>query len=133
MNKWKKPELLAPAGDFERLQMAVLYGADAVYLAGTSFGMRSFAGNFSPEALPEAVKFAHEHGVKVHVTVNTIPRNEEIAQLPAYLEALNDAEVDALILADLGAFTLAGRYAPKCQRHISTQQSIANYACAKAC
>ena len=132
MNKWKKPELLAPAGDFERLQMAVLYGADAVYLAGTSFGMRSFAGNFSPEALPEAVKFAHEHGVKVHVTVNTMPRNEEIAQLPAYLEALNDAEVDALILADLGAFTLAGRYAPKCQRHISTQQSIANYACAKA-
>lgn len=132
MNNWKKPELLAPAGDFERLKMAVLYGADAVYLAGTAFGMRSFAGNFSPEALPEAVKFAHGHGVKVHVTVNTMPRNEEAAQLPAYLELLNDAGVDALILADLGAFTLAGRYAPKCQRHISTQQSVANFVCATA-
>ena len=74
-----KPELLAPAGDMERLKMAVLYGADAVYLAGTSFGMRSFAGNFSPEALPEAVQFAHSHGVRVHVTVNTMPRNEEVA------------------------------------------------------
>ena len=69
-----KPELLAPAGDMERLKMSVLYGADAVYLAGTSFGMRSFAGNFSPEELPEAVRFAHDHGVKVHVTVNTLPR-----------------------------------------------------------
>ena len=112
--------------------MAVLYGADAVYLAGTAFGMRSFAGNFSPEELPRAVEFAHSHGVKVHVTVNTMPRNEEAEGLPAYLEQLNEAGVDALILADLGAFTMAGRYAPKCQRHISTQQSIANYACAQA-
>ena len=112
--------------------MSVLYGADAVYLAGTSFGMRSFAGNFAPEELPVAVKFAHDHGVKVHVTVNTMPRNEEICQLPAYLEQLQDAGVDALIIADMGAFTLAGKYAPKCQRHISTQQSIANYECAKA-
>ncbi|MBE6959478.1 MAG: U32 family peptidase [Ruminococcaceae bacterium] len=127
-----KLELLSPAGDMERLKMSVLYGADAVYLAGTSFGMRSFAGNFTPEELPLAVKYAHEHGVKVHVTVNTMPRNEEIAQLPAYLEQLQDAGVDALIVADMGAFTLAGKYAPKCQRHISTQQSIANYECAKA-
>ncbi len=128
----KKLELLSPAGDMERLEMAVLYGADSVYLAGTSFGMRSFAGNFSPEELPKAVKFAHDHGVRCHVTVNTMPRNEEAAQLPAYLEQLEDAGVDALILADLGAFTLAGRYAPRCQRHISTQQSVANYACAQA-
>ncbi len=127
-----KLELLSPAGDMERLKMAVAYGADAVYLAGTAFGMRSFAGNFSPEELPQAVAFAHSHGVKVHVTVNTMPRNEEVVNLPAYLEQLQDAGVDALILADLGAFTLAGRYAPKCQRHISTQQSIANYECAKA-
>ena len=83
-----KPELLAPAGDMERLKMAVLYGADAVYLAGTSFGMRSFAGNFSPEELPEAVRFAHAHGVKVHVTVNTMPRNDELGGLPAHLERL---------------------------------------------
>jgi putative protease len=116
----------------ERLKMSVLYGADAVYLAGTSFGMRSFAGNFSPEELPLAVKYAHDHGVKCHVTVNTMPRNEEVAHLPAYLEQLNDAGVDALILADLGAFTLAGKYAPNCERHISTQQSIANYECAQA-
>ena len=128
----KKPELLAPAGDWEKLQMAVLYGADAVYLAGTSFGMRSFAGNFSDEELPQAVDFAHRHGVKVHATVNTMPRSGEVDRLPEHLEKLNDAGVDALILADLGAFTLAGKYAPRCQRHISTQQSIANYACAQA-
>ena len=128
----RKPEILAPAGDMEKLQMAVLYGADAVYLAGTSFGMRSFAGNFAPEELPKAVKFAHDHGVRVHVTVNTMPRNDEVARLPEHLERLNDAGVDALILADLGAFTLAGKYAPKCERHISTQQSIANYECARA-
>ena len=128
----KKIELLSPAGDMERLKMSVLYGADSVYLAGTDFGMRSFAGNFTPEELPKAVEFAHNNGVKVHVTVNTMPRNEEIAQLPAYLEQLQDADVDALIVADMGAFTLAGKYAPKCQRHISTQQSIANYECAKA-
>ena len=128
----KKLELLSPAGDMEQLNMSILYGADAVYLAGTSFGMRSFAGNFSPEALPKAVKFAHDHGVHVHVTVNTMPRNDEVAQLPAYLEQLDDAGVDALILADLGAFTLAGKYAPHCQRHVSTQQSIANYECAQA-
>ncbi len=128
----KKPELLAPAGDMEKLRMAVLYGADAVYLAGTSFGMRSFAGNFTADELPEAVRFAHDHGVRVHVTVNTMPRNDEVARLPEHLERLNDLGVDALILADLGAFTLAGRYAPRCERHISTQQSIANYECARA-
>ena len=128
----RKLELLSPAGDMERLKMSVLYGADAVYLAGTSFGMRSFAGNFSPEELPQAVRYAHDHGVKCHVTVNTMPRNDEIAQLPAYLEQLDSAGVDALILADLGAFMLAGKYAPHCERHISTQQSIANYECAQS-
>ncbi len=127
-----KLELLSPAGDMERLKMSVLYGADSVYLAGTDFGMRSFAGNFTPEELPKAVEFAHSLGVSVHVTVNTMPRNEEVRGLPAYLEQLNDAGVDALILADLGAFTLAGKYAPNCVRHISTQQSIANYECASA-
>ena len=128
----RKLELLSPAGDMERLKMAVLYGADAVYLAGTAFGMRAFAGNFTPEELPQAVKFAHDHGVKAHVTVNIMPRNDEVALLPAYLEQLDDAGVDALIVADLGAFTLAGKYAPHCERHISTQQSIANYECAQA-
>ena len=127
-----KLELLSPAGDMERLEMAVRYGADAVYLAGTSFGMRSFAGNFNDEEMVRAVRFAHEHGVKVHATVNTMPRNDEVRNLPAHLEKLQAAGVDALILADLGAFTLAGKYAPNCERHISTQQSIANYECAQA-
>lgn len=128
----KIPELLAPAGDPERLRMAVLYGADAVYLAGTDFGMRAFAGNFTPEQMREAVGFAHSHGVRVHCTVNTMPRNDEIARLPEHLEQLNELGVDALIVADLGAFTLAGKYAPRCQRHISTQASICNYETARA-
>ena len=132
MGERRKPELLAPAGDMERLKMAVLYGADAVYLAGESFGMRSFAGNFSGQSLPEAVRFAHGLGVRVHVTVNTMPRNGEIERLPEWLELLDGAGVDALIVADLGAFTLAGRYAPRCERHISTQASVANYVSACA-
>lgn len=128
----RKPELLCPAGDMEKLKMAVLYGADAVYLGGTSFGMRSFAGNFDRDELPEAVRYAHSHGVRAHVTVNTMPRNDETANLPEYLRSLDAAGVDALIVADLGVFTMAGKYAPNCERHISTQQSIANYACAQA-
>ena len=127
-----RPELLAPAGDMERLKMAVLYGADAVYLAGTSFGMRSFAGNFTPEELPEAVAFAHEHGVKVHVTVNTMPRSGELSKLPQHLQCLDACGVDALIIADLGVFRMAQEYAPHCEKHISTQVSVANYACANA-
>ena len=128
----KLPELLAPAGDMERLKMAVLYGADAVYLAGTDFGMRAFAGNFDPDELKAAVAYAHAHDVRVHCTINTMPRGDEIVRLPAHLERLNDAGVDAVIVADLGAFTLAGKYAPNCQRHISTQASISNYVTANA-
>lgn len=127
-----KPELLAPAGDMERLKMSVLYGADAVYLAGTSFGMRSFAGNFTPEELPKAVAYAHAHGVKVHVTVNTMPRGDELSALPAHLELLDACGVDALIVADLGVFRMAQKYAPHCEKHVSTQVSVANYACANA-
>ena len=130
--KRKGPELLAPAGDMERLKMAVAYGADAVYLAGTSFGMRAFAGNFDEDELRQAVAYAHQRGVKVHCTINTMPRNDEIARLPAHLELLNDVGVDALIVADMGAFTLAGKYAPGCARHISTQASISNYETARA-
>lgn len=116
----------------EKLRMAVAYGADAVYLAGTSFGMRSFTANFTPDELPQAIRLAHDAGVKVHCTVNIMPRNDEAAALPAYLEQLDAAGVDALILADLGAFMMAGKYAPHCQRHVSTQQSVANYACAQS-
>ena len=128
----KRPELLAPAGDMERLKMAVLYGADAVYLAGTDFGVRAFAGNFAPDELRSAVEYAHGHNVRVHCTINTMPRNDEIVRLPQHLELLNDAGVDAIIVADMGAFTLAGKYAPNCERHISTQASISNYETANA-
>lgn len=112
--------------------MAVAYGANAVYLAGTTFGMRSFAGNFSDGELPAAVEYAHSRGVKVHCTVNTVPRNDEVSSLPAHLETLQSAGVDALIAADMGVFALAGKYAPRCQRHVSTQAGIANYESARA-
>ena len=128
----KKPEILAPAGDMERLHMAVLYGADAVYLAGTDFGMRAFAGNFTPEELRQAVRFAHSHGVRTYCTINTMPRNDEVSRLPDHLELLNDVGVDAVIAADLGAFTLAGKHAPNCRRHVSTQASVCNYETARA-
>ena len=127
------PELLAPAGDMERLRLAVLYGADAVYLAGTTFGMRSFAGNFDVDTeLEEAVRFAHAHGVRVHVTINTMPRNEEVKRLPQYLEKLQSYGVDAMIIADVGVLSLAKQYAPKVEKHISTQASIVNYQSANA-
>ncbi|MBE6962992.1 MAG: U32 family peptidase [Ruminococcaceae bacterium] len=132
LDKKQIPELLAPAGDMERLKMAVLYGADAVYLAGTDFGMRAFAGNFTPDELRQAVDYAHRHDVRVHCTINTMPRNDEIVRLPEHLEVLNEAGVDALIVADLGAFRMAEKYAPRCQRHISTQASICNYETARA-
>ena len=127
-----KMELLAPAGDMERLHMALAYGADAVYLAGTMFGMRSFAGNFSPAELKTAVELCHSRGVRVHVTCNTMPRNEEISRLPEWLEYLDSLGVDAVILADVGVFALAGKYAPHVERHISTQASIVNYQTARS-
>ncbi len=124
-------ELLSPAGDMERLQMAVAYGADAVYLAGGQFGMRAFAGNFSREELSQAVELCHSHGVKVHVTCNTMPRNEELDALPEYLEYLQALGVDALIIGDAGVLALAKRHAPKLPLHISTQIGVTNYAAAQ--
>lgn len=130
---FRAPEVLAPAGDMERLRFAVLYGADAVYLAGTTFGMRSFAGNFADDGeLEQAVRYAHAHGVRVHVTVNTMPRNDEVVRLPAYLERLDSYGVDALIIADVGVLELAKKYAPRAEKHISTQASIVNYQSANA-
>lgn len=125
-------ELLSPAGDMERLRMAVTYGADAVYLAGSDFGMRAFAGNFTPDQLREAVAFCHARGVKVHVTCNTMPRNDEVSRLPAWLELIADAGVDAVIMADLGVFALAGKHAPGLKRHVSTQAGVTNYEVARA-
>ncbi len=127
-----KPELLAPAGDLERLKMALAYGADAVYLAGNTFGMRAFAGNFDREGLAEAVRLAHEKGVKVHVTCNTMARNHEAARLPEYLEYLNEIGVDAVIGADVAVLALARRHAPRVQVHVSTQAGVTNYEMARA-
>lgn len=121
-----KPELLSPAGDMERLHMAVAYGADAVYLAGHTFGMRAFAGNFGEEELTKAISFCHSRGVKVYVTLNTMPRQEEIQRLPAFLEFLAAAGADSVILADVGVLSLAKKYAPQVPVHVSTQASIVN-------
>ncbi len=112
--------------------MAILYGADAVYLAGHKFGMRSAAVSFSDEALREAVRYAHAHGVKVYVTCNTLPREEELGEIPAYLGFLESAGVDALIIADLGVMELAKIYAPGLARHVSTQFGVINSAAANA-
>lgn len=123
-------ELLSPAGDFERLEMALCYGADAVYLAGRAFGMRAAAANFDDESLRRAVSLAHRLGKKVYVTVNTLPREEELNRLPAYLEFLQEAKVDALIVCDLGVIALAKRFAPQVALHVSTQLGVVNSATA---
>lgn len=123
-------ELLAPAGDWERLEMALCYGADAVYLAGKEFGLRAAAGNFDREELPRAVELAHGMGKKVYVTCNTLPREEELARLPDYLAFLNEMGPDALIIADLGVIALAKRFAPKLGLHVSTQLGVVNSATA---
>ena len=127
-----KIELLSPAGDMERLKMSLAYGADAVYLAGNDFGMRAFAGNFTPDEMGQAVTLCHSYGASVHVTCNTMPRNDEVARLPEWLEYLQDLGVDAVILADVGVLSLLKRYAPRVKAHISTQASISNYQAASA-
>ena len=124
----KRPELLAPAGNFEKLKAAVLYGADAVYLAGNAFGMRAAADNFTNEELIEAAKYAHERGVKVYVTVNTMPRTQEYAALEEYLKFLATSGIDAIIVSDLGVLALAKRVAPTLELHVSTQASSVSLA-----
>ncbi len=126
-----KPELLSPAGDRERLDMALAYGADAVYLAGDAYGMRAFAGNFGRDGLADAVKAAHAKGVRVHVTCNTLARNGEIAALPDYLEFLDAIGADAVIAAGVDVLALCRRHAPHVQVHMSTQTGITNYEMAR--
>lgn len=124
-------ELLAPAGGMEQLQAAVAFGADAVYLAAERFGMRARAANFRMDEIPAAVAFAHEHGVKVHVTCNILMHPDDIDGLPAFFRALDAAGVDAFIIGDLGAFAVAGEVSPRVERHVSTQASVANAAAAR--
>ena len=123
-------ELLSPAGDYERLVMAVQYGADAVYLAGREFGMRAAAANFDNDTLIRGVEYAHRAGVRVYVTCNTLPREDELQRLPEYLAFLQSAGVDALIIADLGVLSLAKKYAPHVKKHVSTQLGVVNSATA---
>lgn len=127
-----KPELLAPAGDKERLAAAVEFGADAVYLGSDCFGMRTAAASFGGEELKEACDFAHSKGVKVYLTCNTVPRNDELARLPSFLEHAAASGVDAFIVTDIGVMKLAQKYAPNVEIHISTQAGITNYAAANA-
>lgn len=123
-------ELLAPAGDLERLKTAFIYGADAVYIGGEIFGMRSAAKNFNKEDMAEGVRFAHERGKQVFVTVNIIPRNEEFEQLEAYLKELEEIGVDAVIVSDPGVFSVVKKVVPNMEIHISTQASTTNAASA---
>ena len=120
-------ELLAPAGDEECLRSALDYGCDAVYLAGKSFGMRAGAKNFDMDGLDRAVRLAHERGVKVHLTCNTIPLNSEIEQFPKYIAAAQECGVDAAIACDLGVISMIKQYAPKMELQISTQTGVVNY------
>ncbi len=126
------PELLAPAGDLERLRYAVNYGADAVYCGLPEFGMRSAPANFTPEQLAEGVIYAHARGRKVYLTMNTLPTNEEVDRLPEAIRAAAAAGVDAFIVADLGVLDACKTYAPQIDVHLSTQVGITNYAAATA-
>ena len=119
-------ELLAPAGDLEKLKTAVHFGANAVYLAGKSFGLRAFAGNFDTEQMREAVEYAHEHGVKVYVTVNIYANNDDFDTLPQYLSELSAVGVDAVLVSDLGIVDLIKTVAPNLPIHLSTQANTTN-------
>lgn len=125
-------ELLAPAGGFSQLEAAIKFGADAVYLAADRFGMRARATNFSLSDIPRAVEIAHAAGVSVHVTCNILMSDSDLETLPEYLQALDAAGVDALIIGDLGALRLARQYAPNCEYHVSTQASVSNVQAALA-
>ncbi|MBO5213174.1 MAG: U32 family peptidase [Clostridia bacterium] len=123
----KKPEILAPAGDFSRLIYALEYGADAVYVGGEEYSLRAAAGNFSRTDLKRAVEYVHGKQKKIYVACNVVPRNEEIDRLPEYAAFLQEVGVDAVIISDLGSFSVFRRYAPKVDIHVSTQANVTNY------
>ena len=123
-------EVLAPAGDYERFKAALDYGADAVYLGGKSFGMRAAPQNFDYEGLKKAVEEAHQKGVKVYLTCNTLPRNDEIPYFEQFIKEAVDSKVDAVIVADIGLMSLVKKYAPDMEIHMSTQTGIVNYVAA---
>lgn len=122
-----KPELLAPAGDFERFKAAVDFGADAVYLGAKMFTMRAAPSNFDKDELPQSVEYAHSKGVKVHLTCNTLPTNQEADQIEDFLYYARDCKVDALIVADVGILMTAKKIVPQIDVHVSTQAGVVNY------
>ena len=121
-------ELLAPAGDLERLKTAIRYGADAVYLGGKQFSLRSRASNFDLQEIKEGVEFANQYGAKIHVTVNIVPHDEDLTGLEEYLKQLEEIGVTAVIVASVTIMEIAKRVAPKLEVHVSTQQSSTNSA-----
>lgn len=123
----KKPELLAPAGNLEKLKFAVLYGADAVYIGGQKFGLRAKAGNFSIEDMKEGVAFAHQHGAKVFVAANIIAHNEDFAGMEEYFRTLYEIGIDAVIIADPAIIDVCKQAAPNLEIHLSTQASTINW------
>lgn len=123
----RKIELLAPAGNMEKLKMAIIYGADAVYIGGEKFGLRASAGNFNIEEIKEAVRFVHDNSKKLYVTVNIIPHNEDFIGLPEYLKEIEDAGVDAIIFSDPGVYLAAKESVPNMELHLSTQANNTNY------
>ena len=123
----RQPELLSPAGDLERLRFAIRYGADAVYIGATEFGMRSAPKNFTMEQMHDGVMFAHEYGRRVYLTLNTVPTNEEVARLPDFVRQAAQTGIDAFIVADLGVLSIVKKYAPDVEVHLSTQVGISNY------
>lgn len=126
-----RAEILSPAGDLERLIAAVDYGADAVYLGGKEFGMRASPLNFDDKDLVKAIDYSHKHNVKVYLTCNTLPRNDEVKRLPGFIEKVNSFGIDAFIVADIGVFKLVQKYAKYTDIHISTQMGIVNYETAR--
>ena len=128
----RKPELLAPAGSMEKAKMALRYGADALYLGGKAFGLRAFAANFSLAQLQEITAFAHGMGKKIYVTVNVVPHNGDLQQLPQYLQDLSRIGVDALLVSDLGVWRMARRIVPEMALHVSTQANTCNIEAVKA-
>lgn len=130
MQEKRRLEVLSPAGDRERLEAAVRFGADAVYLGGKAFGMRASPQNFAPDELKSAVEHAHAAGVRCYLTCNTVPTNDEMERLPEYLQEAAQSGVDALIIADIGVLAAAKRVAPELEVHISTQAGVMNWGAA---
>lgn len=127
-----KPELLAPAGDMTKLKMAILYGADAAYIAGESFGLRTASKNFTLVEIRQAAEFVHSHGKKLYLAANIIPHNSDIAEFKDYIKKVSKTGIDAIIVADLGLFTLVRQLAPEIDIHVSTQANNVNYLSATA-